>query len=72
MSNAIGDRGLGLQSIAAALGAAALFGASTPVAKAHVADVHPVVLAGLLYVGNTNPLAPRQSEPLYLPPPCAA
>jgi drug/metabolite transporter (DMT)-like permease len=39
-------------SVTAALGAAALFGASTPVAKALVADVHPVVLAGLLYLGS--------------------
>lgn len=39
-------------AIAAALGAAALFGASTPVAKALVADVHPVVLAGLLSLGS--------------------
>lgn len=37
---------------AAALGAAALFGASTPVARALVADVHPVVLAALLYLGS--------------------
>jgi drug/metabolite transporter (DMT)-like permease len=41
-----------LNAIAAALGAAALFGASTPVAKALVADVHPVVLAGVLYLGS--------------------
>jgi drug/metabolite transporter (DMT)-like permease len=39
-------------AIAAALGAAVLFGASTPVAKALVADVHPVVLAALLYLGS--------------------
>lgn len=39
-------------AIAAALGAAALFGASTPVAKALVADVHPVMLAALLYLGS--------------------
>jgi drug/metabolite transporter (DMT)-like permease len=39
-------------AVAAALGAAALFGASTPVAKALVADVHPVVLAALLYLGS--------------------
>ena len=39
-------------AIAAALGAAALFGASTPFAKALVADVHPVVLAALLYLGS--------------------
>lgn len=39
-------------AVIAALGAAALFGASTPVAKALVADVHPVVLAALLYLGS--------------------
>lgn len=39
-------------AVAAALGAAALFGASTPIAKALVAGVHPVVLAGLLYLGS--------------------
>lgn len=39
-------------AIAAAVGAAALFGASMPVAKALVADVHPVVLAALLYLGS--------------------
>lgn len=41
-----------LRAIAAAFGAAALFGASTPIAKALVAGVHPVVLAGLLYLGS--------------------
>ncbi len=35
-----------------ALGAAALFGASTPLARYLVADVHPVWLAGLLYAGS--------------------
>jgi hypothetical protein len=35
-----------LNAIAAALGAAALFGASTPVAKALVADVAPLGGAG--------------------------
>jgi drug/metabolite transporter (DMT)-like permease len=39
-------------AVIGALGAAALFGASTPVAKALVADVHPVVLAALLYLGS--------------------
>ncbi len=39
-------------AVAAALGAAMLFGASTPVAKALVAEVHPVVLAALLYLGS--------------------
>jgi drug/metabolite transporter (DMT)-like permease len=39
-------------AIASALAAAALFGASTPIAKALVADIHPVVLAALLYLGS--------------------
>ncbi len=40
------------RSIAGALAAAALFGASTPAAKALVGDVHPFALAGLLYAGS--------------------
>ncbi len=39
-------------SIAAALGAAALFGASTPIAKGLADEVPPVLLAGLLYLGS--------------------
>lgn len=35
-----------------ALLAAVLFGASTPLAKQLVGDVHPVLLAGLLYLGS--------------------
>lgn len=35
-----------------AMSAAALFGASTPAAKAVVAGVHPLMLAGLLYLGS--------------------
>ncbi|MBV8308677.1 MAG: EamA family transporter [Gammaproteobacteria bacterium] len=38
--------------ILAALGAALLFGASTPFAKALVGDVSPLLLAGLLYFGS--------------------
>ena len=38
--------------IGAALAAAALFGASTPLAKLLVADISPVMLAGLLYAGS--------------------
>jgi hypothetical protein len=38
--------------IAPALLAALLFGASTPLAKLLVRDVHPVLLAGLLYAGS--------------------
>jgi len=41
------DRG-----IPAALGAAALFGLSTPIAKTLVGEVSPLLLAGLLYVGS--------------------
>ena len=40
------------RSVAAALGAALLFGASTPFAKALVGAMPPVLLAGLLYVGS--------------------
>jgi drug/metabolite transporter (DMT)-like permease len=39
-------------SIAAALGAALLFGASTPLAKTLLRDLSPVMLAGLLYLGS--------------------
>ena len=39
-------------SIAAALAAATLFGASTPLAKALLRDLSPVLLAGLLYLGS--------------------
>ena len=38
--------------IASALGAALLFGASTPAAKTLAGDLHPVLLAGLLYAGS--------------------
>jgi drug/metabolite transporter (DMT)-like permease len=41
------DRG-----ILAALGAAALFGLSTPIAKTLVAEMPPLLLAGLLYAGS--------------------
>ena len=41
------DRG-----IAAALGAAVLFGLSTPLAKALVGEISPLLLAGLLYAGS--------------------
>jgi drug/metabolite transporter (DMT)-like permease len=36
-------------AVVAALAAAALFGVSTPVAKALLGVVHPVILAGLFY-----------------------
>jgi drug/metabolite transporter (DMT)-like permease len=41
------DRG-----IVAALGAAALFGLSTPIAKTLVGEISPLLLAGLLYMGS--------------------
>ncbi len=40
------------RGIAYALAAAGLFGASTPLAKRLVGDMHPLVLAGLLYLGS--------------------
>lgn len=44
--------GLLRSGIVSALGAAALFGASTPLAKLLVGTVPPVLLAGLLYLGS--------------------
>jgi drug/metabolite transporter (DMT)-like permease len=41
------DRG-----IVAALGAAVLFGLSTPIAKTLVGENSPLLLAGLLYIGS--------------------
>jgi drug/metabolite transporter (DMT)-like permease len=38
--------------VTAALGAAALFGVSTPLAKLLVRDINPWMLAGLLYLGS--------------------
>src|SRR4051812_34178185 len=43
--------------VAAALGAALLFGASTPLAKLLLGDVSPWLLAGLLYLGSGIGLA---------------
>jgi drug/metabolite transporter (DMT)-like permease len=43
--------------VTAALAAAALFGASTPIAKALVGNVDPLLLAGLLYLGSGIGLA---------------
>lgn len=40
------------RSVAAGLGAAVLFGVSTPLAKALLHDLSPVLLAGLLYLGS--------------------
>ena len=44
-------------AVFAALGAAALFGASTPLAKLFVADMSAFMLAGLLYLGSGMGLA---------------
>lgn len=46
------DRG-----IVAALGAAALFGLSTPIAKTLLGEISPLLLAGLLYTGSGAGLA---------------
>lgn len=43
--------------IAAALGAAFLFGISTPLAKWLLVSIHPWLLAGLLYLGSGVGLA---------------
>ena len=51
------DRAFPLSSALAALGAAVLFGASTPLAKALLRDLPPVLLAGLLYLGSGLGLA---------------
>lgn len=45
------------RNIAAALGAAVLFGLSTPLAKELVGEVPPLLLAGLLYLGSGLGLA---------------
>ena len=41
-----------LHAAASALAAAVLFGASTPAAKVLAGNIHPVLLAGLLYAGS--------------------
>ena len=50
-------RRLVVSPIAAALAAALLFGASTPLAKQLLHDVSPIMLAGLLYLGSGIGLA---------------
>ena len=40
------------QGVIYALLAAALFGASTPLAKELLGEMHPIALAGLLYAGS--------------------
>lgn len=51
------ERAYLLTAAFAALAAAALFGASTPLAKALLRDVSPALLAGLLYLGSGVGLA---------------
>ncbi len=51
------NRGPKLTGIAYALAAAALFGASTPLAKRLLPTVEPMLLAGLLYLGSGLGLA---------------
>lgn len=48
---------MSLRSAAPALGAALLFGASTPLAKVLVDNIAPLLLAGLLYLGSGVGLA---------------
>ena len=47
-----GMSGLRQPGVAAAIGAALLFGAGTPLAKALLAGIDPYALAGLLYLGS--------------------
>ena len=62
----------GRPGIAAALGAALLFGAGTPLAKHLLDSVGPWMLAALLYLGSGLGLALlrrlRRAEPVRLPP----
>ena len=51
-------RGLNQPGVCAALGAALLFGASTPIAKLLLHAVSPWILAGLLYLGSGIGLTP--------------
>lgn len=46
------DSSVGMPAVMAALGAAALFGASTPFAKQLVGELPALLLAGLLYLGS--------------------
>ena len=63
---------LGQPGVFAALGAALLFGAGTPLAKRLLDDVGPWMLAGLLYVGSGLGLTLlrrlRGAAPVRLPP----
>ena len=65
-------RNLGQPGVAAALGAALLFGAGTPLAKRLLEGVGPWMLAGLLYLGSGLGLLLlrrlRRAAPVQLPP----
>jgi len=52
LTEAKGERVKLDRGILAALGAAALFGLSTPIAKTLVGEIAPLLLAGLLYAGS--------------------
>ncbi len=52
MNDALGWRGWRSPGVAAALGAAVLFGAGTPFAKLLLDSVNPWLMAGLLYLGS--------------------
>jgi drug/metabolite transporter (DMT)-like permease len=52
LNNALATEQMMTKSILYALGAAALFGASTPLAKVLGLNVSPILLAGLLYLGS--------------------
>jgi drug/metabolite transporter (DMT)-like permease len=43
---------IGAGGVAAALGSAVLFGVTTPLAKQLLAGTHPLLIAGLLYLGS--------------------
>lgn len=64
-------RGLTTPGVSAALGAAVLFGAGTPLAKLLLASVDPWMLAGLLYFGSGIGLTLyrriRRAPPVRLP-----
>ncbi|MFZ3183981.1 MAG: hypothetical protein WA173_07545 [Pseudomonas sp.] len=51
-------KGLGQPGVLAALGAAVLFGAGTPLAKLLLNSISPWLLAGLLYLGSGLGVAP--------------
>src|SRR6266568_4155353 len=51
ISGANNNRDMNLAAVLYALASAALFGVSTPIAKALLGSIHPAILAGLLYCG---------------------